>query len=684
MATLFQINFGNGFVQVAPPINHSAIKIELDWSSQQPSATVQSINFEWVNDTAKKINDYIAAGLSGGPGIYEGLPLRITVCPTAAPFEMMLDLVHEAAVFECDRVVCPMKESGRIDWLNDIAASFTFSYLASADYAQLPNHPGLILETDYKRVPYCITELPNYSQIVTLSITFFLISWQIADVATAVEAQVSKISGDVSSLAGVFTAGNVALVVADTIVLGLLVVYIVALVTMLIDLVNQMVTNIIQRGKFKLAMREEDLFIKGCQYLGLNFSSSIYSAEFKDAMWMPRKIVTPKYKDSLSLVNFKNEVNSFINVNQHDSDLFDRPANESPKGGAPPGVYGYFDGTFKEFIDAMSAKYDATVVVKNGTLYFEHTHNADSPYIVPNTGEVANTFNYPSPYGTNAHEIPFVYNLQFQVDESELNTINRYRGTTASYTYTPNTFNNKKNINTTPGKVVTLPCALAKRKEYITDVEQLALKVVKGVQKIASPIINTINASITFINAKISAISIGAAIAALLLGNPLLAAGFVIGGNAMPQVKLIQTQTFADVDFDREGWMELSNDGFTVPKTFIGEYRREHDAWYLKEDFPTEIPTMSAQNLMDKFHKDNLIPYNQYLTYTGKKFPFCCDDFAQVLNTNRLQLSDGRRGKFTKMLWHLENEQVENADYRIKQNFTNNYSVHISIDGEAT
>ena len=72
----FSMDFGNGFIDVPQPFNHSAIKIDALYTSGNPSASISSVNFEWVGETAHRINTYIEQGTQGGRGIYEGIPLK--------------------------------------------------------------------------------------------------------------------------------------------------------------------------------------------------------------------------------------------------------------------------------------------------------------------------------------------------------------------------------------------------------------------------------------------------------------------------------------------------------------------------------------------------------------------------------------------------------------------------------
>jgi len=634
----FSIDFGSGYVVVAQPLNHSAIKIDVDFTSGSPSASVSSISFEWVGDTAEKINTYVQQGLSGGRGIYEGLGLRIDACNQSIGFDLVLDLAHSETRIECDRVSCPIIEAGRIDWMNDIAGSFTFWYLATPI---TDGGAGIINSSDYKATPYVITELPQYTQVISLSISIFLITIETAKQIKVLTSLLTRVVNEMANLPP--QIGEIIWLVIEVIAE---ITYIYLLINTLIKLVNELVSNIIQRKKYKLCMRIDDLFRKGCQYLNLNFSSSIFSPSsiYYDATWMPNKIVQP-------------------NLNYQAFSLsFDRPEDELSGIGNP---YGYYDGTFKDFIEDMKTLFNADIRIDNGTMYFEEKHfwNNYNPYIVDNTDEIGYTYNANDPHGTNATECPSVYNLQFQLDDSEMNTIHRYQGTTASVQVLPNVIGNKKHLTSQTGVVITFPCALGKRKEYLNGVEkylQTNLGLINFFMAVVPPAVDLL----AFSTATSLAGIVGTAIFAGL------------GGFDSSKVDPIPQDTFSQ----RIGWLELSNDSFSIPKIFVGT--QVGNDW---EVHPNSYERMSAQGLLYWFHGKNLATRgNQYLTYFDKVFKFCCADFVQVLQSNVMMVpttSGGHVfGKFTRIVWDLESEMAT-ADYRINQLFTTNLTERLIVDG---
>lgn len=631
MELLHEMNFGNGYVQVQPPVNEDGIEVDIVWNGQSPSATIQSTAFIFLGETAKGIYAEVEKRkLNSGKSIYEGIPYRVTACDLSLSFDLVLIISHPDALFSCDEVSVPIVQRGRVDWLMTATQGFSFWYLATEIAAGIP---GAIRRSDFKFTPYAISEIPNYSQIITLQLSVFTLLFQTIEQVNKILNLITDVTTDAVGLDLPRTAskevGNLLKIIAYT-------AYLVFLILSLINLIKQVIENTYQRKKYKLCMREKDLFQKMCDYLGLNFSSTIYAsgAEFENATWMPRKIVMP----------------STAKATVYSAVTFDRPFDENTSNKS----YGYFDGTAYEFIQQMTQKYNAECVVLNGTLHFEEKHSWDKakPYQIPNTDEVGNTFNLPEPHGTNSNELTLNYLLQFSIDETEYNTFHKYRGTSANVQITPAIVGDKKNMNTPAGVVIQLDCALAKRKEYLT----LPEVIVKGIVELLNGFIFAVTLPVRML---IEAINL---VVSLFGGS----------SQAIPQ---LPSQTFTLND--RIGWMLLSNDSFSVPKTFIGT--DINGDWEIAE---SSERVMSAENLMAKFHGKNLPTRgNQYLTYKNRQIPFCCKDLAQVIESNVLITPTNDYGKFDQILWNPKEEIAKTINFRVKKQFDGSLRETIIIDG---
>lgn len=754
----FKMDFGQGFVTVPPPRNWKEMRVQLIFTQGEMEAQLQSIVFEWVNKNADRIKQYINSGLTGGAGIFEGIGLRIYAgSNNTMIFDGCLDLANTSLEIETGIIKSPIKESGRIDWLNDVAQSITFEYLTDARHN---GKPYQITTADYKQVPYCISTIPNYTQAMLLSISLFIVVKEAVDVICKIESLIARMIGQgLSWIQLIFTIIEVVLYI----------IYLIAIIIAAAKLMQELMDNIIQPKKTKLAMREVDLWVKGCKYFGLNFASTIYGygapdgykGRYADMTLIPKKIL--KFNGDPSLENYL------------------RPPDETNATDS----YGYYEGTFKQFIDDMKLVYNGDIVIRNGTLYFEEVHhwNKVDPFVLPNEGNVGYAFNYPAPYSTNASEIPAVYIVQFAKDEQDLNTYNDYTGTYCIAQTTPNVVRNQKNQLLSGSVSIQLPFAQARRKMGMTKMEKRLLGILRDFNRYINDVFRLHNKINDWLNNEAPGgfsdaygeISQGDLVAFFTGSYWISSAQIYFGGN-LPNMPLYN---FGFND-DRVGWMLLSSDFIGVPKRFAGVTNGSD--WYihpnnqavsissiLQSTVPvttqingyftgvaigvigvntfngqvtngiihgsgfatglgpasgtiigtiagyqgtyvgtvsgvktggtfngtgqiTSIQTTtttvlntsdwgSAESLMNDFHSQNLISNNQYLLFKNKTFKLGLKDFNRISNNNVFKAPNGKWGKFDRLIWDIYNDRAIDVDYRIKEKYTNNYSIKISTDG---
>ena len=633
----FEMDFGQGFISVEPPINADGIVLKVIFTDQFPSATIGNTEFEWTGATADKLNSYYQAGLTGGKGIYEGVGLRIYGCGQANTgrimfFDGYVELSSHMAKFECDKVIAPCKETGKIDWLNDICRAIDFNFLA-----KLPvGHQGRIIpSTDYKLTPYMVTSIPDYTQAMILAVSEFMMLKELYDTVKTIGQLIDELIGDTSTAVATVGAASGTLIatIAKTV---LYVTYLFLIIAAMVNMVKMLIQNVIQTKKYKLTMKYSDMFKRICQYFGLTFSSTILQTGiYKDITWCPAKSVIPSLQNPLN--------------------IFDRPQDESQNFPNNTNVHGHYDGNCSDFIATACQQFNAEIKIVGNTLYFEERHhwNNQSQWVIPNTSQPGYTFNLPYPNGTNADELPSNYLLIYSTDASELNTLHRYKGTSLSCTVSPVSVYNIKRVTHNNGVQVRLPMAMARRKEYLSRLENALNAVINGLFGVVNTVINLINGLISAINTAINFFG----------GNPA----------TLGSIPTLPTNILNN----RIGWMEVSNDTFSMPKSFIGI--QQGSDWAIH---PTSESNVGAQMLFSRFHGKNLATRgNQQLIFRNNTFKFCCDDFQQVLNCNVVFDPTGQKVKITEFSWDIKNETAFDVEYRKYTNFTNNLKETILIDG---
>jgi len=415
---------------------------------------------------------------------------------------------NDTVEIECDIIKAPIRESGRIDYLNDRADSFTFAYLHS-----LPTgSAGRIDTSDFLKTPYCISEIPDYLRVVVLGISIYILFKEAKEATLRIISLINDIVAlTTSALIPPFS--NVLPLAAAIANVILEIAYLTTIIIALVKMISEIFENIIQFKKYKLCMKVSTLFEKGCEYMGLSFSSTILqSGQYANTTIMPRKV-------AIMNGSYKNP--------------FKRAYNENGNANA----YGYYDGTFKQLIIEMQEYFNASCKIINNVLHFERVDywQNQSSYQIPNKGVPGFTFNYPDPHGTNAAETPANYFLIYQLDSQDQNTYNRYAGTSVQVTCQPNQVNRLDNVLLKNLSQVRFGFALAKRKDHLNKVEEVVGTIVAGFNALVNAILSAVN----FVTGIFNAPPI-----ALLPANPM--------GN-------------------RIGWLELSSDFTGVQKIFIGE-----------------------------------------------------------------------------------------------------------------
>ena len=627
---VFEIDFGSGFVLVSPPMNWKAIKLEAIFTSEHPSASLQSINFEWVDKTAKDILSYWAIGSN----FVKGLALRITIGTYVLPI-CVLDAPNASTEVSCDIVRTPIKRIQSIDWFIDQAKSFNFAYLDSLGL--LPN---------VKNIPYCISYIPDAAYLIMIGMQEVAMIIEITKAISDVTAMASEEPVAVAGSATVGFAGAAVLVIKIIDIVAECA-YIVFLAISVVSIAQKITDQIWQSKKYKLGMRVEDLILSGLTHIdpSMSFSSTILrSGNYKDVTLLPKKIIIPTASAGKVLgdISFKRSANEINNPNAH----------------------GYPDyASFAQFLDDIKIMFNAEDKVYTGKYELEEKHfwNNSAAFQLPNEGEVGYTYLFPDPHSFNMHELASSYLLQYPLDDNELNTIHRYDGTTCCVQMHPQTPGDQRRLLLPGFTDITFPFAQAKRKEYLNDAEQLVQHLMNAVASVFNTIISVVNGIISAINGVLH-----------LINKALNLLGISSNLNINP----IQMMQFSTLNY-RIGWLELTNNTFNIPKLFIGE--NIGGDWHVS---PNNQTYMSASALMANFHGKNLMTRgNQWIIYRNKKMKMCLGDYLKILNNNIFTTADNRIGKFEKIVWNVYNNEAESMDYRIKQDYCFNMIETITVDG---
>jgi hypothetical protein len=469
MKLVYIINDG----QVEKPINSEAVDIELNFDNSDPDSagTISLLNFDFTIDAAKIINEHFEGGMSGGPGVFEGLPFRLNLEEGSEVLELIrgyIDLTNSEVVFKCDRIEAFVKEAGSKTWLEDGAEdSFNYQYLEV--------EKRTITSSDYIFLPYVISSVPNNKEIAILLLMGFSVTLALRDaiqnvIQTAVE------------FAGV--ASGIRAVIKFILIVAYLIVLIITIVNLIRDIVNQ----IIQPVKYHACMRLQTLLEKGAEQLGQKFESSV----FLDPVWRDMVVLPAKYSVPLS----EKDENIFG---------FTKPDATIQKG--------YYNGTFGQLMRSFETLINGKKFVGDGVIRIERRDY--NPLTV--------NFKIPDVeikgFGINANELKSNILLKFTTDLQDTNTIDNYTGNVCQVITSPVSVDNPDMVLMSGLNSINSEFSRGLIKDDFTGPERFVLGILKPIDKLIGGLSKAASkVGINITKTDLSAI-IGKRLGMLKLGN---------------------------------------------------------------------------------------------------------------------------------------------------------------------
>jgi len=430
---------GNGFVEVANPNGWKDMEIELSFENPDQKLSIGKFQFTsrdqglGVVSVATALTDHVANGLTGGVGIFEGLPYQIRLECSGQSYTILDSYLDTAgADYSCDVVDIEAIEKGKIDFLNKRAESFRFEYL----YSLSSGAAGRITSADFIPVYYQVGAYPQGLEIVITALTLYVTLKEIYEtikrIADAIAAAVGGVTG----------AAETALQIIA------LVAYLILVIVALVNLIQTLIDLIFPWVYYHNAMLNRTLWQRACAYLGLNFSSSFYAS------------TSPTY-------------NKYIMPPQDD---------EGVRVGVISSESGVFKGTFGEFIRGEIETYNAKIKIIGNTLYFEtdETFQSMSTFIIPQT-----KYDF---YGYNAKDVPSNYVISYLNDSADLYSFENPIGTQFQVTAKPITVVNNQAILLENLEERICPYALSNVKTSQSQLEQVMAGLFNGFANLVNAI----------------------------------------------------------------------------------------------------------------------------------------------------------------------------------------------------
>lgn len=613
-------------IEINPPNNYAELEIELNYDTDGNQKALSINDWEFGIGDPSVGNDGMIMCRNqfsdpSGIGVVQGKPFKIIIDNESGSSNILFDGYIDLwqAKYDRAKITASAIQTGKIDWLNDYADSFTFDYLYSINFFG---------SDKFISVPYVIVKKQDTFEIVMTIVTVFVL--------------IDKLKQQVKEVSQLAAGAGNPLEISTIPRFILQIIYIAAMLISLIALVLRIFYMLMPPVKYHNVMYVKDLFQIACDYMGFTFKSSILLSEpFYKMVIMPEKFNLTENKTGI----FAGLSGDFKNNNEKT---------------------GYYKGTFGDLIRAMKTMFYAKIVIDNGILYFE-------PYDfrLGNNGiNVPYTFDNIDSFTLNHDEFYATMILSFLTDLSDRHTIQEFPGTSVQYTQTSKSSINQqmsllKNLNED-----IIQFALAKKKTELTPIEQTLNDFLNDVQSVLNALVKIVNAAIKALNALIKAIN--------SLIKALKKIGIKIGSDIKP-LKTITPPSVGNLISNRIGMLKMESDFVSVAKIFLIDQALSPvntKISSLNQSYINAKYLFNAYHYFKSFVSIDGKEDNQYLLRDSDKFPFSYSDYEQSLSNNAIFTDDGLDGKALSLKFNPQ-KQYATCSYKVKKTYLYNLKLDV-------
>lgn len=653
-------------IRITEPINYQSLELEVNFDLDDPSYRGRVSTNRWElglgdlndnNDGTKNALGHITGGLTGGVGVFEGIPFKIELEDepngTQTIFDGYLDL--STADITCSRISANAIESGGIDWFNDIVDSFDFEYL----YNLNDGEAGKISRADFVNIPYILSDIPDYKEAAIISLSSFVVISELLD----------QLQSTVEQPVGALFANP-----GDIITFIIRIISIILLVLSIVNLLIQLIQVLVQFTKFHAGMYLFTLCQRGAEYLGLEFKSdSILEADD----WRNVALLPEKYEQ------FDNDISGQDDrVEQINRAILGYLTASDVDG------MGYYKGTYGQLLRDLKDMFNAKIIFEGDVVRLEKLDyvNAESVYQLPDIDRKD------IPYRFNAEDFISNYGISFAPDGEDKQSLNNWNGSKVIITSRPNLINNKSNVIARNERKINIPFARGKRNTKVSFIESMVREYVDNVKDILNTKSQLLDAASDGISNLIKKQK--KFLKAIKLVSTSTASVPVLP--PVPPVNLSQIAAdLEDYIFRKSDSLIMESDFLTTPKLVM----MEADFVAYKDEAVVKLSNrndevLNAQNIYNNFHSLNSFvgerdaagnltsKHNQYKEYTLNDIPFCIDDYKKVKGNNIILDADGiTKGEIVSLQWNPF-RQTANITFKVNERYTDNLTeTIITSDG---
>ena len=427
-----EVNITIAGQQLTPPPGWLDVEVLATFDAGDAQANISTDSFSFYLDAYLLLKQRIAEGLTGGPGIFEPVPIKIEAISslgTYAAFEGGIKLA-EATIDDVEGIVdAPLEKDTGLRTLDERLSGLTYLYLYEKD---------AITDADFISVDYIVDKPDKVLESIIISITIFSLARELADIIRTISDQVAVIAG--VAVSGVSGPAGSAVYAAAVLVINTI--YAAAIVALILDLAGDVLAAFLQPLRTHKGAKLKTLLKKALAFLGYGFNTSI--PELEKVVYLP----------------------SNPELDTQDSDKGFLASPGTIKRGIPnTGDYGY---TASEMFQLARNLFNARYQIVAGVVELHSENSAywrrNSTYVLPDV--------LPVPYRYNTDELRDTILLSFATDITDQYTISIYKGTSFQVITEAVSIGQSGRDNITGLEETNFGVALGNRKESLNGFER--------------------------------------------------------------------------------------------------------------------------------------------------------------------------------------------------------------------
>ena len=259
-------------VEYNAPIEWEDVEIAADYSGDnvQPSLTIEE--FQFTLEAKQVILNWIQNGMTGGVGIFEGMPFQLTLFNNQAVqhnFKAFLDFTNG---------LVDLTEDGRLDVsiIPDNGLENFFSQIESTTFGYL-EQLGVVNSSDYLTIDYVVEKKFNMMELLISSVVLYLMIKELAESIYRTAELIATVYSYAAILFGYGTVSSIIYVIAYVLIQ---VAYTAALLVAVIDLSKKMMNTLNPpKRQHKVILWKRAMEIV-CNFYGYNLISPIAELNF--------------------------------------------------------------------------------------------------------------------------------------------------------------------------------------------------------------------------------------------------------------------------------------------------------------------------------------------------------------------------------------------------------------------